>query len=108
MTIDTAVQEINQEDGPLTTTPKNRRPHNEDNLKKYLSVKEVARIYRIKASTIYSIIQNDPTFPYLNMGLKKKLMIEQEAFETWLTRRAYQEQRKQFRIPDLMEFTQRR
>jgi hypothetical protein len=33
MTIDTAVQEINQEDGPLTTTPKNRRPHNEDNLK---------------------------------------------------------------------------
>lgn len=105
---DTAVQATNQNDGHLTATLKNRRPHSEDNLKKYLSVKEIASMYRMSMRVIYNLIKTDPNFPYVNMGVKKKLMIDHEAFETWLMRRTYQEQKNQFRIPDLMELTNKR
>jgi hypothetical protein len=109
---DTAVQEIKQDDGHLTATLKNRRPHSEDNLKKhlgkYVSVKEIASKYCMGIRVLYNLIKTDPNFPYVNMGVKKKLMIDHEAFETWLMRRTYQEQKNQFRIPDLMELTNKR
>ena len=86
---DTAVQKINQEDGPLTTTFKNRRPHSENNLKKYLSVKEIAFMYSMSIRVLYNLIKTDPNFPYVNMGVKKKLMIDHEAFETWRESSSY-------------------
>jgi predicted DNA-binding transcriptional regulator AlpA len=104
----TAAHMINQDDGHLTATLKNRRPHSENNLKKYLSIKEIASMYSMSIRVLYNIIKTDPSFPYVNMGVKKKLMIDHEAFETWLMRRTYQEQKNQFRIPDLMELTNKR
>lgn len=110
MTIEsnTAVQAKNQNDGHLTATLKNRRPHSEININKYLSVKEISKMYSMSLRVIYNLIKADPIFAYVNMGVKKKLMIDHEAFETWLMRRTYQEQKKQFRIPDLMELTNKR
>lgn len=54
----------------------------------YISVKEVSRRYGISKSSIYQMIQDDPTFPSINVGLKKKLVINQEKLRNWYLSRS--------------------
>lgn len=100
---DTAVQ-MKIGDGHLTNNLQDRRPTK----KRFLSVKEISKEYSMSLRVIYNLIKTDPTFPYINMGLKKKLMIDLEAFDLWLVKRTLNEQKSQFKIPDLMELTKGR
>lgn len=52
-----------------------------------VSVKALATQYGISKSTLYELIKSDPTIPYRNVGLKKKLMIDAIQFEQWLEAR---------------------
>jgi len=103
---DTAVQMKNG-DGHLTNNTQDCRP-TLDTKKRFLSVKEISEEYSMSLRVIYNLIKTDPTFPYINMGVKKKLMIDLESFDLWLIKRTLNEQKNQFKIPDLMELTKGR
>lgn len=103
---DTAVQMKNG-DGHLTNNSQDRRPTIKTK-RRFLSVKEISKEYRMSMRVIYNLIKTDSTFPYINMGVKKKLMIDLEAFDLWLVKRTLNEQKNQFKIPDLMELTKGR
>lgn len=94
-------------DGHLTEQNGPRRPHGqgEKTRKRYLSVKELSKEYQMSLRVIYSLIKRDATFPFVNMGLKKKYMVDREAFETWLFKRTYKEQGEYLKIPDINELT---
>lgn len=64
-----------------------------------LSVKALAARYGITKAAIYGFIKTDPTFPYANVGLKKKFVIDVAHFETWLTRRTDKEKHEHFATP---------
>ncbi len=65
---------------------------------KLLTIKELAAIYGLSQSTIYSLISTEPSFPFLNVGRKKKYMVSRSLFEKWLTDRAIAEKQKTFGI----------
>lgn len=64
-----------------------------------VSVKALAIHYGMSKSTLYALIRSDPTFPYLNVGLKKKLMIEAAKFEMWLNARTDKQKDEHFGLP---------
>jgi len=96
-----------QNDGHLTKQNSTRRPHGQEELarKRYLSVNELSKEYQMSLRVIYSLIKRDSSFPFVNMGLKKKYMVDREAFETWLFKRTYKEQGEYLKIPDINELT---
>lgn len=65
---------------------------------KLLTIKELAAIYGLSQSTIYSLINTEPSFPFLNVGRKKKYMVSKTVFEKWLTDRTAVEKQKTFSI----------
>ncbi|MDC1174195.1 helix-turn-helix domain-containing protein [Bacteriovoracaceae bacterium] len=91
---------LTEQDGP-------RRPHGHGEItrKRYLSVKELSKEYQMSLRVIYSLIKREADFPFVNMGLKKKYMVDREAFETWLFKRTYKEQGEYLKIPDINELT---
>jgi hypothetical protein len=64
-----------------------------------VSVKALAARYGLNKAAIYGSIKTDPTFPYANVGLKKKFMIDVCHFETWLARRTDRQKHEHFAIP---------
>lgn len=52
--------------------------------KKFYSIKEVSEMYGISSWLLYHHIKTDPTFPVLNVGIKKKFVIDPSKLETWL------------------------
>jgi excisionase family DNA binding protein len=74
--------------------------------KEYVSVKELAQRSGISKSTVYEWIRSDPSFPYRNVGLKKKLMIHSAKFESWIEQRTEKEKNEHFGLStgnDLLE-----
>jgi len=53
----------------------------------YLTVKEASYIYKISPSAIYTLFKNDPTFPAMNVGLKKKIVIDENKLIQWIKTR---------------------
>jgi len=51
--------------------------------KKFISIKEVVEMYGISYWLIYHHIKTDPTFPVLNVDLKKKYLIDPVRLEDW-------------------------
>jgi len=52
------------------------------------------------------LIKSEPNFPYINVGLKKKYMIDLAKFYTWLNERTEQQKHDRLGIPttvDLMK-----
>ncbi len=49
---------------------------------KYATVSEVAREYKISKSSLYRLSKSDPSFPSINIGFKKKLVIDIVKFIT--------------------------
>jgi len=55
--------------------------------KKFYSIKEVVEMYGISQWLIYHHIKTDPTFPYVNIGVKKRFLIDLEKLDQWLANR---------------------
>ncbi len=74
--------------------------------KKFYSIKEVVEMYGISQYLIYHHIKSDPTFPYVNVGIKKRFLIDPKAFEKWLLKRSHKLNQEQHNLPcanELME-----
>ena len=70
------------------TVSKITMPQVQQTNKKFYSIKEVSQMYGIGQWLIYQHIKTDPTFPYVNVGIKKKLLIDLKGFEQWLLGRS--------------------
>jgi predicted DNA-binding transcriptional regulator AlpA len=64
-----------------------------------VSVRVLADQYGISKSTLYELIQSDPTFPYKNVGLRKKFMIDAAKFDVWLDARTENQRNDRFGLP---------
>jgi|GEM_PF-910835 len=71
--------------------------------KKFYSIKEVASMYGINQWLIYHHIKADPTFPYVNVGVKKRFLIEPQKFEQWLTLRSHKNVNERHQLPSATE-----
>lgn len=67
------------------------------------SIKEVAKMYGISQWLIYHHIKSDPTFPYVNVGIKKRLLIRPEDFDKWLLERSHRQMLKDHNLPSASE-----
>lgn len=89
--------------GPLTKIQNIHRPTG-----RYRSVKDVSKVYGISIWTIYELIKSDPHFPYRNIGLKKKLVVDVEAMEAWLTERTKRDRQIEMQVPSAEELLTKR
>ena len=60
------------------------------------TVKELSVQYGISKSTLYEMIKSDPRFPYKNVGVRKKFMIDVAKFESWLEDRTEKQKCEHF------------
>ncbi len=60
-------------------------------------------MYGISQWLIYHHIKTDPTFPYVNVGIKKKLLIELKSFDEWLLARSKRQILENFNLPTAEE-----
>lgn len=67
--------------------------------RRYMTPRELSWSYDLTLATIYYWIKTEPTFPYENVGMKKKYRIDVENFEVWLQRRSEVEKHQRFGIP---------
>jgi predicted DNA-binding transcriptional regulator AlpA len=71
--------------------------------KKLYSIKEVATMYGISQWLIYHHIKLDPTFPSVNVGVKKKFLIEIAQLDAWIHKRSKKQVEKNFNLPTVEE-----
>lgn len=90
---------------PLTGRPHPWWPSNEEKIlqKKFYSIKEVSKMYGISQWLIYHHIKSDPTFPYVNVGVKKRLLIDPGKLEEWLTNRTKVQTHEAHNLPTINE-----
>lgn len=72
-----------------------------------VTVKRLAALYGVSASSVYSLIKTDPSFPWLNVGLKKRYMVDVMKFEKWLEERNKKERSEIFDLPSATELLKR-
>lgn len=92
----------------LTKRPTPCWPSNgeEKSSKKLYTIKEVAKMYGINQWLIYHHIKSDPTFPFVNVGVKKRFLINIERFDSWLENRSKKHVLESHNLPssnELME-----
>lgn len=68
-----------------------------------VTVKDLARLYRLSIGAVYSLIKTEPDFPYVNVGLKKKFLIDVAEFETWFADRTKKQKHAHFAIPSIFD-----
>ena len=90
--------------GHLTDKYSTCRPLAIDKSKKFLTVKEFCQEFQVTRSVVYLLITEDPTFPVVNLGFKKKFFINMEEIESWAFKRAYQVQFNNTKVPSLARF----
>lgn len=73
-----------------------------------VTIKILSSQYGISKSTLYELIKSDPTFPYKNVGLKKKFMIDAAKFEQWLEGRTDRQKDDRFGLPTASGLLERR
>lgn len=86
--------------------PQEQDRHNDDP-HGLLSVKELSFRFGLSRASIYEFIKHDPTFPYKNVGMKKKYVANAVEFQQWLNCRTQTEKKAHFRIPDANELMER-
>jgi len=64
-----------------------------------VTVKELAALHRLNIGVIYHFIKTEPDFPVVNKGIKKKLMIDNDKFEIWLSERTKKQKHEHFGVP---------
>jgi len=102
---DRTPKNANFEKRPLTVRPTTCWPTIMEKIpsKKLYSIKEVACMYGISQWLIYQHIKLDPTFPCVNVGIKKHFLIQIDRFETWLMDRGLQKRLQHHNIPNSKE-----
>ena len=90
---------------PLTKRPSPCWPLSMDQIpsKKLYSIKEVSIMYGISQWLIYHHIKSDPTFPCVNVGIKKRFLIQLERFDKWLSIRSQMQTNKGHNLPSVSE-----
>lgn len=74
----------------------------------HTGVRELAVRYGVSKSTLYELIRTDPTFPYKNVGVKKRLVIDAAEFESWLNGRTQRQKEEVFNLPTAEELLRKR
>ncbi len=87
--MDTAVQK-----NPLTDGSDYCRPFGQHNINQCLTVKEVSKMFKVSMWSIYQMIKHCPDFPYVNVGLTKRYLIDPEKFHQWHNERTRKRQQK--------------
>lgn len=72
-----------------------------------LTVKQLAAFYGLTLNSIYTLIKTDLSFPYKNVGVKKKYMVEISEFEKWTNSRATTEKDQALNIPKAADLIKR-
>jgi predicted DNA-binding transcriptional regulator AlpA len=72
-----------------------------------VTVKRLAAFYGLTLNSIYTLIKTDLSFPYKNVGVKKKYMVEIAEFEKWLNSRATTEKNQTLNIPKAADLIKR-
>lgn len=49
------------------------------------------------------LINRNPDFPYVNVGLKKKFMVDVAQFEIWMKERTKKQKHEHFAIPSAVD-----
>jgi len=101
---DTFIGEIESDQSRTQTAPNSvpkGHSRNEDQETRLMTVGELARHYRLKPSAIYAFIKTDSSFPYLNVGLKKKYLIDVVKYEAWVRNRTQVEKQKRSGVPNI-------
>lgn len=68
-----------------------------------VTVKTLATLYGLNQGAVYALIKTEPDFPYINVGLKKKFMIDVSQFETWLAERTRKQKHEHFAVPTALD-----
>ena len=55
-------------------------------------------MFNISDWTLYQFIKSDPTFPYFNVGMKKKFVIEPDSLKVWMQMRTRKHRDTQFEV----------
>lgn len=74
--------------------PQETKPEQTVLVKKYLTVREALQFMNISEWSIYNLIHRDPTFPYINIGVTKKYVIDASRLNQWLENRIQFEKEK--------------
>ena len=69
----------------------------------FLSIKEAARMFHVSDWTLYQLIRTDPSFPALNVGIKKKFVIEPNSLDAWFKNRSKRQRDFNFDLPNANE-----
>lgn len=90
---DTAANFQKHQENILTEVPETCRPHGQceepkNSQNQYLTIKEAAQMMRLSEWSIYNMIKTDKMFPCLNVGVKKKFVIDRARLTKWLQARA--------------------
>ena len=72
-----------------------------------VTVKRLAALYGLTLNSIYSLIKTDLSFPFKNLGVKKKYMVDLIEFEQWMNSRAAAEKDRALNIPRAVELIKR-
>jgi predicted DNA-binding transcriptional regulator AlpA len=80
-------KEIILTDLPNNDRPQGQREDSKNSQNKFLTIKEVATLMRVSEWTVYSIIKTDRSFPFLNIGAKKKFVVDQTRLAEWMNDR---------------------
>lgn len=97
-------------DQELTKRPNPCWPLANDNqvvAKKFYPIKEIAMMYGISSWLIYHHIKTDPTFPVVNVGIKKRFLIDPLHLEVWLnnkTKKFQQAEHNLISSDELLEY----
>ncbi len=87
--IDTAAKNSIKKENILTSNSEGNRPQDHSGRfqlpdKEFLTPKEVAEFMQISYWSVYSLIKKDPKFPALNVGIRKKYVIDRKRLENWI------------------------
>jgi predicted DNA-binding transcriptional regulator AlpA len=72
-----------------------------------VGIAKLARYFGISKSGIYDLIKSDPSFPFKNVGVKKKYVINVDEYERWLANRTTKEKETTFKIPTGVDLLKR-
>lgn len=88
--LDAAANTVTRPCQPLPENFESSRPDEELSEVKddFLTVKEAAQMMRVSDWTIYNMIKSDPKFPALNIGVKKKFVVDRVRLADWLKNRS--------------------
>lgn len=64
-----------------------------------VTVKTLAKLYGLNQGAVYALIKTEPDFPYVNVGVKKKFLVDVSQFEMWLAERTKKQKHEHFAVP---------